>query len=465
MSAVGQWADTFSTQIVGLHANLVPLAGGAGVLIWGHAGVPRLWDLSNPTPTFTVIGEPVELFCASHTFLPDGSLLVAGGHDEAKGDFHGIPNAYRFKDGAWVTENTMSFGRWYPTATPLENGDVIVYAGSDNDGVNVKTPERYSYATHTWTSLTGANRKFPYYPRSFLSPNDGRVFYAGEQEQSRWLDPNANGGLGKWNAGPFRTTANRNYGSAVMYEQGKILYVGGGGNAAAGPPPTNTAEIIDLNQAAPLWVPTGSMAYGRRQINLTILADGKVLLTGETSSPGFSNKTLARREAEVWDPASGMWTLMAAESVMRLYHGTSLLLPTGRVLSMGGGDGKNVKSQTSGQVYSPPYLFNGDGSPASRPQITSVSTAALSYGQSFSIQTPNAASITRVHLIRFSAVTHGFNQSQMLYRAAFVAGQGVLNVTGPATGRQAPPGPYLLFIVNANGVPSEAKLVTISSGL
>ena len=69
-----------------------------------------------------------------------------------------------------------------------------------------------------------------------------------------------------------------------------------------------------------------------------------------------------------------------------------------------------------------------------------------------------------MHLIRFSAVTHGFNQSQMLYRAAVEAGQGVLNVTRPATARQAPPGPYLIFIVNANGVPSEAKIVNISSG-
>jgi len=426
-------------------------------------GVPYLWNLSTPTPTFATLDEPAELFCAGYDYLPDGSLLVVGGHDEVKGDGHGIADAYRFVDGAWVNDPPMSYGRWYPTATTLENGDVIVYAGTDNNNVNVGIPERYHYATHTWTKLTGASKTFPYYPRSFLDPKDGKVFYAGEAKVSRWLDPDANGGLGKWTTAKApRVVADRDYGSAVMYEQGKILYAGGGGKKKDGPPPTSTAELIDLNQSAPQWTPTGFMIYARRQFNLTILADGKVLATGGTSSPGFTNRTLARKEADLWDPATGKWTLMAPEAVVRVYHGVSLLLPDGRVFSAGSGDGNGLPRQTNGQIYSPPYLFNGDGSPAARPRITSVSATQIRYEQTFTVTTPDAASISRIHLIRFSAVTHAFNQSQMLYRAGFSASAGALSVAAPANGRIAPPGPYLLFIVNDKGVPSVASIVILS---
>jgi Domain of unknown function (DUF1929) len=464
----GQWGDTFNTGgIVALHASLVPMgAGGAGVLVWGHAGAPQIWDLANPVPTFTPLAEPVELFCAGHTFLPDGSLLVVGGHDEIKGDGHGIPNAYRFVNGTWNLQvPPMSFARWYPTATTLENGDVIVYAGTDNNNVTVPTPERYSYTANTWTSLTSGNRNFPWYPRSFLDPNGTRIFYAGELKATRWFYPNDNGGLGRWSTLSVpRIVTDRNYGSAVMYEQGKILYAGGGGgNATAGVPPTNSAEVIDLNQGSPQWVSTGPMNFGRRHVNLTILADGKVLATGGTASPGFTNRTLATKEAEVWDPAAGSWTLLAPESRVRVYHGVSLLLPDGRVFSAGSGDGRNLPNEKNGQIFSPPYLFDQNGSPAARPVITGLSTTALRYGRWFTINTPNGPSIAKVHLIRFSSVTHSFNQSQTLYKATFVARPARLDLPAPARGRLAPPGPYLLFIVDANGVPSEAKIVTLSN--
>jgi hypothetical protein len=465
-ASLGKWGPRFSTQIVALHASLVLLGPGrAGVLAWGHAGGPYLWDLTNTTPTFAPLDEPAELFCAGHTFLPDGSLLVVGGHDEIKGDGHGIPNVYRFANGGWVAESPMSYGRWYPTATTLENGDVVVYAGTDNNDVNVAIPERYDFKTHSWAQLTGASRNYPYYPRSFLDPKNGTIFYAGESKVSTWLDPDALGGTGQWTTAKApRQVVNRNYGSAVMYEPGKILYAGGGGqNAKLGIPPTNTAEVIDLNQATPQWIATGSMTYARRQMNLTILADGKVLATGGTSSPGFTDRTLGRTEAELWDPETGTWTLMAPEAVIRVYHGISLLLPNGRVMSAGSGDGQGIPRQTTGQIFSPPYLFNADGTPAARPRINAVSSTALHYGENFTINTPAASSIAKVHLIRFSSVTHAFNQSQMLYRATFSVSGRVLTVTPPASGRLAPPGPYLLFVVNQNGVPSTGTIVTLSA--
>ena len=123
-----------------------------------------------------------------------------------------------------------------------------------------------------------------------------------------------------------------------MYEAGKILYVGGGD------PPTNSAEIIDLNQANPTWRYTGNMAYARRHHNATVLPTGDVLVTGGTSGSGFNNVGQAVRGAELWHQATGTWTTMASSSVARIYHGAALLLPDGRVLYTGSGARQTVRT-------------------------------------------------------------------------------------------------------------------------
>lgn len=116
------------------------------------------------------------------------------------------------------------------------------------------------------------------------------------------------------------------------------------------------------------------MRFARRQMNATILADGQVLVTNGTSGPGFNDVGAAVHEAELLNPVSESWTTMAPEVVGRTYHSASQLLPDGRVPSLGSGEGGGVSyenSQFTGQVFSPPYLFKADGSPASRPSITS----------------------------------------------------------------------------------------------
>ena len=207
------------------------------------------------------------------------------------------------------------------------------------------------------------------------------------------------------------------------------------------------------------------MRFPRRQLNATILADGSVLVTGGTSGPGFNDQAGAVHAAELWNPATGQWTTMASELKNRTYHSTALLLASGRVLSSGSGEGGGVpyaNAERSLQLFSPPYLFNPDGTSATRPVITSV-PAAIHYTQSFTVETPDPSAIVRGNLIRTSSVTHAFNQSQLLYPLTFeVAGPTTLRVTNPpASGAVAPPGPYMLFLINSSGVPSPAKFVTV----
>jgi len=206
------------------------------------------------------------------------------------------------------------------------------------------------------------------------------------------------------------------------------------------------------------------MAFARRQMNATLLADGSVLVTGGTSGPGFNNQTGAVRGAELWNPQTETWTTMPPEAARRTYHGTAVLLPSGQVLSSGSGEGGGItyaNSDFTAQVFNPPYLLNADGSPAVRPAVTSA-PSTLSYGQPFSVETPDAGSITRGTLIRLSSVTHAFNMSQLIYHLAFEASTATtLNATAPRNANLAPPGPYMLFLIDGSGVPSEARMVMV----
>ena len=224
----------------------------------------------------------------------------------------------------------MNAGRWYPTSTTLANGDVLVTSGSmDTNYTNNTLPQVYQVATNTWRNLSTAQLNLPLYPFMFVAPN-GRVFNAGPAQMSRYLDT---AGTGAWTNVANNTFGYRDYGSAVMYEPGKVLIVGGGGGIDTGPAPTATAEVIDLNAATPTWRQVSVRCpTGRRQHNATLLPDGTVLVTGGSNAPGFNNQAGAVHTAELWNPATETWTTLASSTQYRGYHSTALLLPDGRVL-------------------------------------------------------------------------------------------------------------------------------------
>jgi hypothetical protein len=386
------------------------------------------------------------LFCSGHAFLADGRLLVTGGH---LSDHHGLPDANLFDAPTrrWTTVAPMSRGRWYPTSTTLSDGEVLTLAGRDEDGAEVDIPEVWTGSR--WRALRGAGRELPYYPRAFVAPN-GLVFYAGELPQTSYLDP---GGSGAWTPVATSNYGRRDYGSAVMYRPGRVLIVGG-----SDPPdgaPTSTAEVIDLALAAPVWRDTRPMAHPRRQFNATLLPDGTVLATGGTSAAGFSDPAGAVRVAEVWDPATEVWSPLAGNRVTRVYHSTTLLLPDGRVLHSGSGDGVDLPRELSAEIFSPPYLFRGP-----RPSIDDAPDA-IAYGEQFFVATADAPRVVRATLVRLGSVTHGFDQNQRFLELSFQRAAGGLAITAPLSGSLAPPGHYMLFILNGSGVPSKGRIIRI----
>jgi hypothetical protein len=415
------------------------------VLSFGKKGTPRVWNVSSQT--FTGVPSTYMMFCGGHAYLPDGRLLLTGGnisHD------HGLPYANIFDPMARTLTRVapMAQGRWYPTSTTLADGEVLTVSGADSSSAMVGVPEVWTGST--WRQLSGANLVLPYYPWMFQAPN-GSVFDAGPDAQSRYLSTE---NLGSWTLVATNLYGDRSAGSAVMYEPGKVLIVGGGGGTATSFP-TNTAEIIDLSAATPTWQSTGSMAFPRRHLNATLLPTGEVLVIGGTRGPGYNDSTLTIHQAEIWNPETRVWRTVAANTINRIYHSTAILLPDGRVLSTGAGAQTGSVDQLNAEIYSPPYLFQG-----SRPNITSV-PAQLSYGAPFTVATSSDSSIDKVTLLRLGSVTHSFDQNQRFVKLTFEVQTDGLSVTAPPSGNIAPPGDYLLFIVNHQGVPSTGRFVRL----
>jgi hypothetical protein len=241
-------------------------------------------------------------------------------------------------------------------------------------------------------------------------------------------------------------------GTSAMYRPGKILATGGG--TGGGDPVQTTAATIDLNQKSPTWQSTAPMIYPRYKHNLVVLADGSVLAVGGSTIYSLVS-TVGVQAAELWNPTNQTWNLMASEHDLRMYHSTALLLPDGRVLVAGGGRLLPAMDFLTAEIFSPPYLFKGP-----RPTVTGA-PASTTYGSSIEIQTPDASQVTSVALVRLASNTHAYDSDQRYVDLTFSKSSRYLVVQSPANANLAPPGYYMLFVVNNRGVPSVARIIQV----
>jgi hypothetical protein len=290
------------------------------------------------------------------------------------------------------------------------------------------------------------------YPFSYLLP-DGRVFTIGASEDLSFL---LNVTTQSWTQ-TGGSSGIRN-GSSVMYRPGKVLYSGGAASVISVTPAHPSTAVIDLTVATPTWRQTAPMGSNRIYHTLTMLADGSVLAVGGEPTSDQGIVLTGVLPTEIWNPTTETWTQGAPIGAPRNYHSTAVLLPDGRVLVAGGGhtNGRLDPGQYSAQIYSPAYLFNG-----ARPAIGSAPAATAS-GGTISVTTPDAASINAVNLVSLGADTHQADMNQHFVPLSFTTGGGTLNVQIPAAAT-APPGNYMLFIVNAAGVPSVASSIRIAA--
>lgn len=459
----GSWERLPDSPIFIVHAAVMRTG---RVLLWAgtaEVGDPlesRVWDPVTGTMTTQLFGE--DLFCAGQTFLRDGRLLIGGGAPAGSLDSTHI---FDPATETWTKVNDMLRARWYPTLVPLSDGRVMAFSGSGASDVEVYDP-----ATGNWTLVTGAMRYFPeLYPSLHIVPS-GQIFYS----RAGWAmaaTGNTNTAYlsltgpasGTWSDLGAQQFNDRQEGTAVIQidtsatpPAARVTILGGGVLGAATVRNPQTAETIDLTvlAPAPAWTRTADMQYARVNVNAVLLPDGNIFVVGGQRAGKWNADPQAVLEPEMYDPRNDTWTTMEPMEHPRQYHSIAVLLPDGRVLTAGGVDPRPVvleRDQRSMEVFSPPYLSMGP-----RPMITAA-PATVAYGAAFDIVTPDPSGVDSVVLIRPGAVTHHTDAGQRYVKLAIIGRTAAhVSVRAPANGNLAPPGFYMLFIVMANGVPSEA---------
>ncbi len=454
-AVVGRWSAPFNMGGVAIHATLLRTGGVLffqyveGDATQDHTSYVGTWNYATGAKRAAGFTYGRDVFCAGNNVLPDGRVFIGGGHDHTTGkkqDGVGAaetdtyaPVSRTWKPGPLLTEK-----RWYPTTIGLPRGKTLIFGGQAKIGATASTVDEYTPATNTVRRLPGsATKTVGSYPRMHVMAN-GMILKTGPQKMSSYFNP----GTSSWSDVAPMNFGARARGSSILLPGGqKVLTVGG--QLSGTQPPTGTAEIMDITAAQPKWRYTGSLNHPRLHANTVGLPNGKVLIVGGGTAHRYVGPV---KIPEIYNPKTGKWTALAPQKASRIYHGTALLLPDGRVLSAGQDNGPLA---TYGEIFSPPYLFKGP-----RPRVTKA-PKNLRYGQRFNIVTPNAASIRRVTLIKAGSVTHSVDSDQRSVVLNYRARRGVLSAKAPLRRQVALPGYYMLFAVNAKGVPSMAKWVHV----
>ncbi len=468
LNTLGEWGPVLDWPHIPVSAAHLP---DGRILTWAsneEDGFPG----GQPEFTYAAAWDPVteefklvphnshDMFCAHHAMLEDGRLLVMGGRNTVN-----LTSIYDPTTDTWIEQEPMANGRWYPTAVGMPNGEVMIAIGSgggsfpevwnDNDG---------------WRTLTGVNLSAPilnytgyyennWWPLLHVAP-DGDVFHSGPTPDMHKINVAGTGSIVK--TGPQITDWYPKHGATIMYEEGKILTAGGaiaGGNLAS----TNRAMSIDITSGTPIVTEIASMHHARKFQNGVMLPTGEVLIVGgNTSGTKFSDNGTVLA-AEMWDPETGIWTELSDMAIPRNYHSVALLMNDGRVFVGGGGlcgTGCAANHQDA-QIYSPPYLFNADGSLATRPVINS---APVSVRNGATAMVNATAGLTKFSMVKMSSTTHGVNSDVRFLSIPFTdMGAGNYDLAFHSNMNVLTPGYWMLFGIDANGVPSEAAVVNIST--
>ncbi|MBJ7472844.1 MAG: DUF1929 domain-containing protein, partial [Solirubrobacteraceae bacterium] len=477
--------------------------------------------VSSPTiDADAALSRPAPIFCSGQVQTADGRVLIAGGNLEARGIAYGLRFSFLFDpvSETWTREPDLKHARWYPTLTRLPSGRVAILGGRNEHGKDVASIELYPEQAapvpgvagntpgttgHATDSLyddasdpanplgyknVGTPGEYSaglgYYPFSMVLP-DGRL------SVSRWgtgnlgiLNPAS--GVFAYSGGPRYKTALGKYTTAFPApgdENGtpEMVIAGGLGidQDTYGPTDELLSDVWAI-QPGPAsadgtdWQTQPSLNVPRRNAIATLLPDGSAVILGGGDADDRvpldqiqDPTTQPQRQVELWDPATRAWTLGPAADVPRGYHSSAVLLPDGRVLT-GGDDWVSYvldpdhsdAFDSTFQIYSPPYLFKG-----SRPVIDAL-PARAEYGGTFAVtgRALDGHTITSATLVAPGSVTHAFDSNQRVLELPVQSGgDGTYRVTAPTTANAAPPGDYMLFLLDERGVPSVGKFLRIAA--
>ncbi|MBK7949336.1 MAG: DUF1929 domain-containing protein [Deltaproteobacteria bacterium] len=416
-----------------------------------------------------------DLFCAAVVTLEGGETFVMGGHNGAASPW---VSYYDFHANRWIqlsSEENLNRGRWYPTAVYMGSGKVFIaggIGGGDHPelwtpGVGWRLLTGIDLSTNLMSlgALDGAGN----WPLLQLS-SDGTIFHHGATPTMNRLDPLGGiGGLGSiTDLGPHDFGWFPGQGVSVFYDVGKIL-VAGGSVASSNSTGVTNATRFEIDGPGPVITPAAPMHFPRVFMNEVVLPTGDVFVVGGNTTGFYFSDWNAVLNPEIWDPDTNTWTLVNPHDQARTYHSTALLLLDGTVISGGGGmlaqpcDGLGSPGECgidhwNAEIYSPPYLFDADGSLATRPVIGDAPRVAR-VGRTITVHA--SPGLSGFSMVRMSGTTHTMNTDQRFFRPPSVEiSPGVYSLTLHPNENVLVPGYWMLFALDGE-VPSIAKSVQI----
>jgi hypothetical protein len=497
----GSWSFGPDATTIPVHAALLP-SGKIFYLSGSGYHNPNRWGpyeariLDIETGTEKNFTTEKDLFCNGMAHLPNGNVVLVGGTElyandpsSCNGQWHGL-NTNVIVD--WQSETLveaapMLHGRWYPTCVTMHDGRILTINGFDEYGSANRLLEIYDPSSDTWSisydpgsSVTycvgfnavdtcegagspcyggpsmGVAPNIGLYPRMHLLPN-GKISTCGMHDTIRMYDPSTQ----RWTTFPNKMSTYRHYGPTFLLPfdndeavKGKILVAGGSPNSTS--VSTNGAEIIDYDASStdsPVIRTVAPMEYGRKFAMVSILPDGKCAIFGGTRQ----GTTEYIYVPEVFDPSTESWQSLPPASVPRGYHTEGILLPDGRVWTAGNTPTTSVFELRT-EIFSPWYMFEP------RPTITSVQNVG-DYGGTIKINSPDAAKIEHISLIRLQSTTHHYDANlRCVWLQKESRTSNTLFVRAPLNNNIAPPGYYLIHVIDEEGVPSAGKIIKIPGG-
>jgi hypothetical protein len=500
----GSWSVTYQLPIIAVAAAMTATG---GILVWssntqlsyetdiGTAPSNTLMALITPStgavsPALDS-GVQADMFCPGIAILPDGRVLVDGGSSSSHTSLY---DPFNCPNGTFTDNAPMNIPRGYNSAVTLSGGSVFTIGGSwAGDANQTKDGELWT-AAGGW-QLTGISGGLVYGPdvvdqaQGFAQFGDdyqwlfampgGRVFDAGPANQMWFFDPAAGTAVSAGTRGndPYSTN-----GICVMYDVGKIFKAGGAPGYTeddTNPPTgtinaTNSAYIIDISQdyvdptAMPAITQVAPLNHSRAYANGVVLPDGEVFIVGGQSEPYAFRDTNSMMTPELWNPLTQQSTDLAPMPTPRNYHSTALLMPDGRVFVGGGGQCGGctdpnglADDHLDYEFYSPPYLFNADGSSATQPTIISA-PANFTLGDQLTVTA--SSDVAAFSLVRIGSATHTLDTDQRRVPLTIASSaDGHIHLNVPSDPGITVPGYWMLFALNANDTPSVAAIIQIGS--
>ncbi len=475
-STFGRWGPVIQWPHIAISAANLP---DGRILSWSSTETNAF--PSGPTFTHATVFDPTDesflnadsnfhdMFCAGISTLEDGTILASGGNPSDRRTSSFDPGTL-----VWSPRADMIDRRWYATNVTMPDNRVFASFGKDAGNRS----ELYDPATNTWTATPNANMQTLVTEQNAIqsAPNptgalnhewwshltvapQGDLMMAGPTQTWHRFDPI--GGAPNVDLGWMIGDSPRMYGNAVNYDAGKMMLIGGADRRANPPTTVNNVYLIDLNGPAPDLTQGAPMIHPRALSNSVVLPDGKVLVIGGNTVAKIFSDQGSVLPAELYDPATDSWQLMDSLTIPRNYHSTALLLKDGRVLSAGGGAcGGCSANHLDGQIFSPPYLFESDDSPAARPTLSVPANAVVKAGEDLVVTA--SPDTTAFSIVRLSGTTHHLNTDQRFLPLGHVDnGDGTFTVSFPANPNVLIVGNYWLFALDSDGTPSIGETINV----